>query len=191
MLSARYRKHVEPAMGEIAKFFAWVHPNAITYFSLLVAIVAAYYYATGGWVWGGILGLLAGFLDSLDGAVARKTKRATKWGAYLDAVVDRYVEGIILFGIGLGTLFWPQVYLILLASLMISYAKARAAMETKVDNINWPDVFERAERMIAVNVGVPITAYIPGALFWYLWILAVLFHLGALQRILRVRRKLA
>lgn len=189
VLSARYRKRFEPAMSKIAEYFTSIHPNTITYTSLLVAAASAHAYANKFWIWGGILGLLAGFLDSLDGSVARKTGKASKWGAYLDAVVDRYVEAIILFGIAWGSWMWAPVYIIIVASLLISYAKARAAMETKVDNINWPDLFERAERMLLVNVGVPIFAY-TGYLFYYLWILAVLFHLGALQRILRVRRML-
>jgi len=189
VLSAKYRKRFEPITSKIASCFTWVHPNIITYFSLLVAGAAAYAYANQFWIWGGLIGLFAGFLDSLDGSVARKTGRTSKWGAYLDAIVDRYVEGIILFGIAWGAWMWPQVYIMLLGSLLISYAKARAAMETKVDNINWPDVFERAERLLLVNIGVPIFEYL-GMLFWYLWVLAIAFHLGAIQRILRVRGKL-
>ncbi len=188
-MSARYRKAFEPLTSKIAACFTWVHPNAITYFSIVVAIASAYAYANKFWIWGGLLGLFAGLLDSLDGSVARKTGRTSKWGAYLDAIVDRYVEAIILFGVAWGSWMWAPVYIIIVGSLLISYAKARAAMETKVDNINWPDIFERAERMLLVNIGVPIFAY-TGFLFYYLWILAVLFHLGAIQRILRVRRML-
>ncbi len=189
VLSARYRKKFEPITSGVARFFTWLHPNIITYFSILVAIASAYAFSQKLWIWGGLLGLFAGALDSLDGSVARRTGRTSKWGAYLDAIVDRYVEGIILFGIAWGAWMWPPVYFMLLGSLLISYAKARAAMETKVDNINWPDLFERAERLILVCVGVPIAEY-TGFLFAYLWILAIAFHLGAIQRILRVRRML-
>ncbi len=190
VLSARYRHVFKPFLERIAPFFS-VHPNAITVTGIIIALIAAYYYAQAEWILGSVVAVLAAFVDALDGAVARYWKKESKWGAYLDAMLDRFVEGILLFGIGQGSGLWPQIYVIMLASILISYAKARAAMETEVDNINWPDLFERAERLILIVVGVPIAAAFPNGLFWYLNALAVAFLcFGVPQRMLRVRRRL-
>ncbi len=190
VLSARYRHVFKPFFDRIAPLFA-IHPNIITITGIFIALIAAYYYAQAEWVLGSVVAALAAFVDALDGAVARYWKRESKWGAYLDAMLDRFVEGILLFGIGWGSGLWPQVYVIMLASILISYAKARAAMETEVDNINWPDLFERAERLILVVVGVPMAAQFPDGMFWYLTALAAAFLLiGVPQRMHRVWRRL-
>ncbi|MDN5358445.1 MAG: archaetidylinositol phosphate synthase [Candidatus Diapherotrites archaeon] len=190
VLSARYRQVFKPIFDRIAPFVA-VHPNVITSVSIFVALIAAYYYANADWLLGSVVAFLAAFLDALDGAVARYWKKETKWGAYLDAMLDRIVEGILLFGIGWGSGLWPQVYIIMFASILISYAKARAAMETKVDNINWPDLFERAERLALIVIGVPIASRFEDGLFWYLTALAAAFlFIGVPQRMHRVWKKL-
>ncbi|NPA86527.1 MAG: CDP-alcohol phosphatidyltransferase family protein [Candidatus Diapherotrites archaeon] len=189
MISARFRKYSEPVMRRIARHFSYLPPNFVTLLSILVAIGAAYMFAQQRWFAGGILALVASFLDALDGAIARLTGKTSKWGSYLDAVVDRYVEGILFFGIGLGTGLWPWVYLAMLGALLISYAKARAAMETEVDNINWPDLMERAERLIMVSVLFPVAAFY-GYAEEILILMVVLFHFTAIQRILRVYRML-
>ncbi len=189
MISARFRRHTQPFMRKVARFFVHLPPNLITVLSILFALAAAYYFAQQDWFAGGFLAIIAAFLDALDGAVARLTKRTSKWGAYLDAVVDRYVEGILLFGIGLGTGLWVWVTLALLGALLIPYAKARAAMETKVDNIDWPDLMERGERLIMIAVLFPFCAFY-GYAESCLIAMVILFHFTALQRMLRVYYRL-
>ncbi|NPA76315.1 MAG: CDP-alcohol phosphatidyltransferase family protein [Candidatus Diapherotrites archaeon] len=194
MLSARYRHVFKPIFERVAKYVG-VHPNIVTLTSLAFAGLAAWYYAQAEWLIGSIVAAIAGILDALDGAVARYWKRESKWGAYLDAITDRVVEALILFGVGWGSSYWAPVYIIMFASILISYAKARAAMETHVDNINWPDLFERAERLILLIVGIPIAAALRtpeiDTLYIYLWILALAYLcIGATQRILRVRKRL-
>ena len=189
MISARFRHKTEPIMQRIARFFLGIPPNVVTILSILFALVAAYFFANQEWFAGGIMAIFAAFLDALDGAIARLSKRTTKFGSYLDAVVDRYVEGILLFGIGLGTGLWVWVYLAMLGALLIPYAKARAAMETKIDNIDWPDLMERGERLIMISVLFPFCAFY-GYAEACLIAMVVLFHFTALQRIVRVYKKL-
>ncbi len=194
MLSARYRHVFKPYFEGVAKYVG-VHPNVITVSSLAFAALATWYFMQAEWLWGSILAAVAALIDGLDGAVARYWKKESKWGAYLDAITDRFVEAMILFGIGWGSGYWAPIYIIMFASIMISYAKARAAMEIPVDNVNWPDLFERAERLILIIVGIPIAAALRtpnvDTLYIYLWVLAVAYLLiGAPQRILRVRGKL-
>ena len=136
MISARFRHKTEPIMSRVARYFLHIPPNLITILSILLAILAAYAFAEQMWFAAMVVAIFAAFFDALDGAVARAAKKTTKFGAYLDALVDRYVEGILLVGIGLGTGLWLWVALTMLGALLIPYAKARASMEIKIDNIN-------------------------------------------------------
>ena len=76
----------------------------------------------------------------------------------------------------------------------MSYAKARAAMEVAVSNLEWPDLMERAERSLLFGAGLVAGALVPWRplghdLFWWtLVLLALLTHLTVLQRALRARR---
>ncbi len=191
MLSARYRHLFSPILEKIGARIPF-HPDVLTLLSPFVALYGAYLLAFGNPA-GALVGGIAALLDALDGAIARARGLASKLGAYLDAIVDRIVEGIILLGIGMGWPdAWPAVLLVLLFSLLISYAKARAAMETKVDNINWPDIFERGERLILLCVGFPLVAWLaPHLVVGYLYLLAFLFGLGFVQRVKRAMERIA
>lgn len=190
VLSAKQRGVFQPFLRAVARLMP-VNPNWISLAGILVALVGAYYYARAEWIIGSVITAVAALIDALDGAVARYWRRESKWGSYLDAMSDRIVEGVVLFGIGWGSGLWPQVFVIMLASLLISYAKARASMEIPVDNVNWPDIFERAERIALIVVGIPIASQFQRGLFIYLTALATAFLLlGVPQRMLRVWRRI-
>jgi phosphatidylglycerophosphate synthase len=138
--------------------------------------------------------VLAGCLDALDGAVARAGGRATKFGAYLDAVCDRLFEVIVAMTAAALSGYWFLVTGVLAGSLLVSYAKARAAMEVSVSNQEWPDLMERAERGLLFVAGLAAGWLVPWRpaghdLFWWaLVVLNVLVYLTVVQRVLRARR---
>jgi archaetidylinositol phosphate synthase len=138
--------------------------------------------------------LLAGCLDALDGAVARASGRATKFGAYLDAVCDRVFEVIVAMTAAMLTGYWLPVTGVLAGSLLVSYAKARAAMEISVSNQEWPDLMERTERGVVFVAGLAAGWLLPWRpmgkdLFWWtLILLNILICLTVVQRVLRARR---
>ena len=86
--------------------------------------------------------------DALDGAVARLLGECTLFGGYFDAVVDRYQELIVLITIASMTDTWLPAMLVLTGAYLTSYAKARTAIETPIDNVAWPDLIERLERIL-------------------------------------------
>ncbi len=190
MLSARYRPLFSPYLERIARKIPF-HPDVLTLAAPFVALYGAYLLSLGNPL-GALVGGIAALMDALDGAIARVRGIASKLGSYLDAIVDRVVEGIILLGIGLGwPEAWPAVFLVLLFSLLISYAKARAALEVKIDNINWPNLFERGERLILLCIGFPIVAtYLPHLIVPYLYLLSFLFGLGFVQRVKRAMERI-
>lgn len=107
--------------------------------------------------WGGLLTLIAGFLDTLDGALARELDQEKKQGAFLDSVLDRYAEFFILLGIwayflrkGSATpLITITLFLVLFGSVMVSYAQARAEGLGVSCLVG---LFQRAERIIAIGL---------------------------------------
>lgn len=174
-----------------------LRPNQVTVAGLL--LVLANCGAYGLWhrdpFWFG-LGLAISFaFDGLDGAVARRTGRSSKFGGYLDAVIDRYQEVAVFFAIAAVTGWWALCFLALCGSLLTSYNKARTALEIPIDNKNWPDLMERLERIVVLCGGlildrfVPIP-WLPGTLYLALLAIAVLSNVTALQRFWRARGRI-
>lgn len=166
-------------------------PTAITLFGLALNIVAAVWIGTGHTVLGGAVLLLASICDGLDGALARRLGRVTKFGAFLDSTIDRVAETAVLAGVaayffhrgGMADGMWGVVVLVALGgSLITSYTRARAeglGMECKV---GW---FERPERIVVTVLGLLLGHR---ALVGAMAILTVFSWFTVLQRIRHVLR---
>jgi CDP-diacylglycerol--glycerol-3-phosphate 3-phosphatidyltransferase len=134
-----------------------VTPNIITWFGFALAVAAAVLIAMEYLLIAGVVVLFAGFFDILDGALARHTNRVTIFGAVLDSTLDRIAEGVLLLGILF--LYVEQgstrgvllVGAVLLASLLVSYIRARAeAVGLKC----MVGLFTRPERVIVLALGL-------------------------------------
>jgi CDP-diacylglycerol--glycerol-3-phosphate 3-phosphatidyltransferase len=134
-----------------------ITPNTLTLINLALNIVAAYVIATGHFLLGGVLVLVSGLFDLLDGALARFTKQTTKFGAILDSTVDRISEAAILFGLLIwysgrgGRLEIALIFAVLIGSFLVSYIRARA------EGLGWQcqvGLFTRAERVIVLAIGL-------------------------------------
>lgn len=102
-----------------------VDPNVVTGLSVLAMLGAAFYVVRHEVVLAGALVLLSGFLDVLDGTIARKYKRQTRFGAFLDRVSDRVNDSIILASIAFASLVPLSVGLFTLALVLTaSYSSA-------------------------------------------------------------------
>ena len=143
----------------------------------------------------GVLMIAAGLLDAVDGAAARMSGQVTKFGGYLDALCDRIAEAAGSFAVAWVSGEWVLCFLFFAGSCSISYAKARAAVETPVDNNEWPDLMERAERNLAFALILIAWGLFPDVklrgeslLFWGLVLLLVPLYYTVLQRVRRARR---
>ena len=172
-----------------------VSPTVVTLACpLLTALVCAWLIRTRAVLPFSLIMVLVSALDMLDGAVARASGRVTRFGAYLDAVADRYVDAIVAFSVAWVTGYWLLTMLVLVGSLFVSYTKARAAMEVPITNLEWPDLMERTERILLFLAGLAASRLVPWRplghdLFWWtLIVLIVLIHSTVIQRILRARR---
>lgn len=183
------RKLLEPAVGALAK--AGVSPLAVSLFGVLLSLCGAVIVAWGSLRGGGILLLFAGICDVLDGDLARRLGRASRFGAFIDSFLDRLSEFVLFGGIlafvirrpGGFPFYEPVVILLaLMGSVLTSYARARAegiGIQCKVG------VVERPERVALLALGL-IVGY--RFLMAVIILLAVTSLTTVVQRIRHVRR---
>jgi len=176
-----------------------VKPNQITWAGLaLILVNCAVYPLHQDNLWFGLgLGFSFAF-DALDGAVARITNNTSKYGGYLDAVVDRYQEVAVYLTIAWVNDFWLVGFLAITGSMLVSYNKARTALEVPINNNEWPDLLERLERIVLLCLALvldPLLALLVdlpnGLLYYAVLVIGVLAHITALQRFRRARRIIA
>jgi phosphatidylglycerophosphate synthase len=160
-----------------------VKPNTITTVSLLVSCLAAVAYSYKLPVIGalGILG--SGFVDMLDGAVARATHSSTRFGAVYDHVLDRYAEFAILLGIGLGGFVdWIWIVFALFGMVMASFVRAKAESVGGLKSCT-VGIAERQEKLILLLIGSVLQPLVSLALPICVFIVGVLSHVTAIQRL--------
>jgi archaetidylinositol phosphate synthase len=162
-------------------------PNHVSALGIVFAVFSAIIY----WRWRSlqlslitapIFLLISGFCDALDGAIARIHGETTIFGKFLDSMLDRYADAIILCGVIFGGLcdpFWG--FIALIGSLMVSYARARAeVLGVEMEAVG---VAERAERLIILATASFLSVVWSEALHWAVIVLAVLTSLTVLQRV--------
>ena len=180
----------EPVVRLLAR--TSITPNVITWFGFTLAVGAAVFITGGHLLAAGLVVLLAGFFDLLDGALARYTNRATRFGAVLDATLDRLSEGVLLLGImflyageeeTIGVLLAGAA---LLASMSVSYVRARAeamGIECLVG------LFTRLHRVIVLALGLLLSQLFDNALIIALAIIVGLSFFTVGQRLVYVWRQ--
>ena len=150
------RDTLKPALEKIGKGFAstGLSPNFWTAVGLGFALLSAIVYGMGiefGLIIGGVLLLVSGFFDMVDGQVARVTGKTSKKGSYFDSMFDKIAETAIFLGILVGG--YAEPYLVLLAitlSLLVSYARAKSdALNVKLQGVG---IGERAERLLVIAI---------------------------------------
>ena len=166
-----------------------VNPNVITLISPFVALAAAYGFANHMLILGALAILFSGFLDVLDGAVARYHDRSSKFGAFLDSTMDRFADAIIYIGIVFGGYCdWFWGILAIHSAICVSYVRARAESQGVDCNVG---IAERAVRMIILMVGA-LVGYFAGDIYftYIIYVLVILSYFTVGQRILHVWRRL-
>ena len=135
-------------------------PNQWTLLSILPAIFSFYFLTQFSFLLAALFFGIAVFLDFVDGSVARVTGKVTKFGAYLDTIVDRYIEFLIIVGIFFVPL--PDAFVshrlwllfFVFGSIMTTYTKAAAKEKDLVKTELKGGYFERAERLIILFFGI-------------------------------------
>lgn len=184
MLS-RLKSYSDRLLSRPANFLAdhGFTPDVLTLVGLAIGLIAGIVLALGFFVAGGVLILLTGFVDTLDGAVARNGRAITTFGATLDSISDRYVDCFILLGLGVAGVNWLYVGAALMGSLLVSYVRAKAEGMRIPCTIG---IAERSERLLILAIGLIIGLVEPAVL-----LVAILAQFTALWRIVLLLRRTA
>lgn len=166
-------------------------PNQYTYLSGVFALIGLWYIMGENLIWATVFFVIAAGLDFVDGAVARAKNMSSKVGAYLDTVFDRYVEGIIFFGMLF--LVLPEVlipgqawvYLAIFGSVVTTYVKAAAKEKDLVNQELKGGLLSRGERLILIFIALILGIMYPDYTYmtYVVAIIAVLANFTAIQRV--------
>jgi len=181
---------LEIALAPVARglFCLGASPNQVSVGGFALNVGTAGLVVTDHLVAAGILYLIAGTLDMLDGILARLTGTPTRFGAFLDSTMDRVSEGVVFAAIGYrfalegASINSAIVVLALLGSFLVSYTRSKAeglGAECKVG------IATRAERVVLLAIGL-----IAGLLTQAIYLIAFLTAVTVVQRILLVRQEL-
>ncbi len=205
MVLGKYREKFKILIEGPANIFIklHIHPNQISFLAFLVSILGAICFAfpnlfmfnytilTPKWYifWGWVPVLLfgiGGYIDILDGTVARKTNEVSLYGGFLDSTLDRLSDGFIILGLVMGNTIWPWAdssgklnalfgIIALLVVLLISYVRSRAEIEgVEMVGIGF---MERPERVLFILASYLISwiAYCIQTQYFGAWTLQWIF----------------
>lgn len=195
MINAKVRAGWDELMRPVGRALARtpLTPNAITLLGVVLQGVVTWQILDGRILVAGLLGIVSGFADAFDGAVAKAKGLTSKFGALLDSTTDRLADGMIfgaiawLYGvapdIGSHDRQWVAALALgtLVVSFLVSYVKSRAEALGFECNVG---LVERGERLVIINAGL-ILDLVPPALIVLFAASVVTF----LQRLLHVRRQ--
>ena len=181
------------SLNQVAYLFVnlKIGPNALSFMALISGIGAGVLFFLKHPFWAGIMIVICGLFDILDGKVAVNTNQKSLFGAIFDSALDRYSEFFIYLGLAayfrnhwaLWLTFWA-----ILGSSMVSYTRARAeglGIECKIG------IMQRAERMLLLFLGAMIGSLFnifDPAMITVLAIIAVFSNITAIQRTFYVKK---
>jgi len=156
LLLNNLRDSLQPHLEKMGSIFAstGISPNGWSCIGLAFAFASAFIYGMNmefALIIGGVVLLVAGFFDIVDGQVARVSQKITKTGGFLDSVFDKVAEVAIFLGILIGGFAEPYlVFLAIALSLLVSYTRSRAeSLGVKLQGIG---IGERAERLLVIAI---------------------------------------
>ena len=181
-----------------------ISANALTMISLVFAVLSGicYYFSAGNpWILFGslVFVFLNAFLDGADGLLARMTNSTSKYGDFLDHVVDRYADVFIIGGACLGGYVSPTIGVIILTGVLLASYLGTQAQAVGIGRM-YGGIMGRADRLIILVLATSLNiAYAPAfglwgvnfsILGWALILIGVASHITALQRIWHTRKML-
>jgi CDP-diacylglycerol--glycerol-3-phosphate 3-phosphatidyltransferase len=180
-------KFILDQIVRVLSFFK-INPNILTFTGVVISFWAAWNFGFGRMFRGGLIVILAGLFDMLDGEVARVSRSETRFGAFYDSVIDRYSDIILLQGL----MVWYArnqrlgyvvlVGVVFMGAIMTSYARARAESLIPTCKVGF---MERPERIVLLIIGA-----LANRMEAVLWILAVLGNWTVISRIFYTRKEL-
>ncbi|MBU4374778.1 MAG: CDP-alcohol phosphatidyltransferase family protein [Euryarchaeota archaeon] len=185
----KIKEYIREAFRPLAKEITDINPNTLTILGLLLSLISSVFFAKREVLLAGAFLLASGFLDTLDGLVARENNRITRFGGFLDSVCDRFGDAAVIIGAMYGGLAiippfpeWLIGVLAIVGSLMVSYTRARAEAAGADASVG---VGDRAVRMLIIVIGAFLDM-----VNWAILLVAILAFITVFQRIAYVRKVL-
>lgn len=134
--------------------------------------------------------VIAGYFDAVDGAMARKYSKVSRFGGVLDSILDRISEIALYAGLMAGGLVsvWVGLWA-LTASLMVSYVRARVSVEGVT--LKGVGIAERPERLLILIVATLLWPLAGGILYVGVLLIAVLASVTVVARVYRASKILS
>ena len=198
MVLDAYRHLADAVLDPLARRFANVSPNTLTWAALVCAAFAGISFLfRGGWplVLGALFVFLNALLDALDGKVAKITGKASRRGDFLDHVVDRYADVLMLGGLAIGPYLPVWLGLLAIVGVLLTSYMGRQAQAVGAGR-DYGGALGRADRLVILVIDALLQAGIdPNAirdlgieplrysvLGWAMALFAVLGNVTAIQR---------
>jgi len=192
----RLRTIFHPIVNSVAVLLIRLHltPNMVTILGALLATMTPFLMGSGEHILFGLIVFLVGILDGVDGAIARITKKTTKWGGFLDSTLDRYGDCAILIAYLINPMMAPLgqaevlsiqfrvwVCIAIIGSLMVSYTRAKSeAIGVGKCDIG---IAARSERLLILSITGALGVINEYITIYGLIATAILANITALQRI--------
>ena len=178
-------------------------PNALTVIGFLGTCAAAIAAVGQAWLLAGVLVIAFGIFDMLDGALARATGKASKFGAFLDSTLDRTGESLVLAGVAVGSASAGFLEGVLLAGLAVTFASGVTYTRAKAESLGVHGevgIAPRPERLLLLSAGLVLAGLLGGVgtgvvdgnvpILISLGLITILSAITILQRIVHVRQQL-
>ena len=184
------RPWYEENTRNIGKLFAktGISPNGFTILSLLASVASCYFFYEKNIPLGLLFIFAMGFLDMVDGAVARVTNKITSFGGVFDHTIDRYAEFFIILGITLGNFVdWKIAFFSLFGMLMASFVRGKAESIGGLKSCT-VGIAERQEKLGLIVIGVIGIYFHEQSLNIAVLIMGILSHVTVIQRLEYTRK---
>lgn len=194
----RFRAYWNTLLSPVADLLIrlGIGPDAVTWVGTIgVSVGALWLFPQGEFFWGTLFVTAFVFSDIIDGTMARKLGRSSRWGAFLDSSLDRLGDAAIFGGIALwyawggdSRLYLVLTLLCLVLGAMTSYVRARAeslGMQAK------GGIAERSDRLAAILISTGFAGLLDLPILQHivLWLLAFAGVVTVAQRMLMVRQQ--
>jgi archaetidylinositol phosphate synthase len=196
MLS-QYKTHLNSKLTSFAKKLYWINPNVLTLLGLIPPVLFLVLMHSHNFYLAAVMLLLTS-IDMLDGLVARANNKVTKFGGFLDSVLDRASDFFIIAGLYTASLARLEIIAtLLLATFLISYTRLRAeAANSGTTTFNF-GLMERGERIFFIFIIVLLQAIFPATTIhalplseFLIGALTLLCTITVIQRIIRAYKLL-
>lgn len=169
----------------LSPFVTNIDPNFVTILAFLSAVFSGMFFYYNMIIFGAIFVLMNGFFDVLDGEIAKTYKRVTRFGDFLDHLLDRFSDVAILLGITLSS-YVPDFYgyMLIIVTLLVSYLGTQSQVVLK--KRNYGGLIGRADRLLLIAIFSFASLVYSDMLCYGVIVILILSSITLIQRLFKI-----